>query len=435
MTTNVKPFPLPVDQPLPGAPEAERALLGGMLIGPELAPEVLATCRAEWFQHDRHRYIYESIERIVKAGHLVDFASISDDLRSNDRFDDVGGGAAITELYDSMQRLDNLDGYIRIIREKAKLRAMAKAGNLQMAESLSGDYAPDEIAKRAADRIERISAGGLDESGDEIASVLERLHERVTDPSKAVGIPTGLPWLDRMTNGIGRQALWLLAAYTSVGKSALAASIALEAAAAGYWVDVLTYEMTREEYAGRLLSVGWGIDLVRLDTGMLSPEEFDRYRLARTQLCSSRLRICEASGMSARDIRGRAHRFARRKELDLLIVDYLGLISASDARKSETEIMNQVARDLKIIAGESNCGLLALHQINREGAKTGHQGAEPQLWWLRYAGEAHANAVMFLTREEGETQGNLYLKKQRNGPTGKCALHFEPRFARFLEAQ
>ena len=419
----------PVDR-LPSAPDAERAILAALMLSPVLVAQVVHLVRPEWFASERHRPIYRAIHDLAVDGCTTDPVLVIERLRDRDELDKAGGAAFITELLDSMPRVESVDAYCRVVRDKAQLRALMAAGSRQISDATGGDVEPSVAIADAIERLQRIASGGAVDEDDGAAVAAGKLAAQLNDSRLAEGAQTGFPTLDRFTNGIRRKQQWILAAYSSVGKSAFAGSIALQAARCGRWVDVLTFEMSAEEYASRLISLGWQIDLLRLTRGRLYREEYEIWAAARAEFERLPLRICEASGRSTRDIRARANRFRARGELDLLVVDYMGLVEPANSKATETESVRRIARDLKIIAGEANCGLLTLHQINREGAKS---GGEPQLWWLRNAGEADADVVLFLTRDDGADAGRCWLKKQRNGPTGDFPLQFDGAFARYYE--
>jgi replicative DNA helicase len=421
-----------IQTPLPSSYAAERAILAAVLIDNSTLWQARAALRAEWFHAEAHRLIFRALCHLADAGQALDAITVPDELRRRGELERVGGVSYLSGMIDGGLRLDNLEHYARLVKDKAVLRALVAFGNGTQQDALSGETDAAEALVRAQDRLARISSAALGEADDSAAAIADEFHAEFSNPDAPRGIHTGFAELDRLTGGFWPSDLWYLAAYTSTGKTSLAAAIALGVAASGVPVDFLSYEMSPKRVLARFISSGWRIDLGRLRHGRLLPDEYERYCDARDWLAAAPLRIVNAAGKTTADLRARAHRLKAEGKLGLTITDYIGLIPSRGRHSSRATEVAAISRELKQIAGEVDAPNLVLVQINREGAKA---EGKPQLWWLRDSGgqENDADLVAFLVRDKDSSAGALHIEKQRDGALGEIPLHFEHAFARYTE--
>jgi replicative DNA helicase len=425
------PVPDPTESPIPSSIDAERAVLGAILLTPALFASARERLRREWFYVTAHQRIWASITRLSEQPGTLDILLVAEDLKRHGDFEAVGGFSYLASLADGIPKLEHVGHYADIIRDRAALRACLKLANDLAEKALSGETSGPALATTFARKLDRIASYAETTEPETAREISAELLE--TPSERSSGVKTGFATLDRLTLGLQPGDLWYLAAFTSVGKTALALRIAFNAAWEGRRVDILSLEMTTKQTLQRLISLGFGIDLLRLRSGLMFPEEYKSFTEAQEWLEQAPIRIVNAAGKSSSELRARLQRRRAEGDVDLCIVDYIGIIAGAGRRiENRAQEVAAISRDLKLAASETGIPVLALAQINREGARS---SSRPHLTWLKDSGgqENDADAVMFLQREPEETSATLWLSKQRNGPTGEIALHWMAEYGRYDE--
>lgn len=437
--------------------EAEQGVLAAMMLGDERAiDEIINYLVPEDFYREAHRVIYGHMQELHRAGKAIDNITLIDSLRNANKLEDIGGIAYITSIAASVPTTANIKYHADIVRDKSRLRRMIAAGT----EIARMGYEPDtdniqELLDRAEAQMLNVAQSNSNTEFTPINSIVLNISNLVTELSDQknllIGIPTNIRDLDMMTSGLQPSDFIILAARPSMGKTALALNIAANVAIRGrnkdgnrLTVAIFSLEMSKEQLVNRLLCSEAAIDSMRLRTGGLKTEEFDRFWYHANILSNSNIYIDDTGGLTSLEIRSRARRLKAEKGLDLLIIDYLQLMQGSgkryrseDSRQAE---VSEISRSLKALARELNIPIIALSQLSR--AVESRQDKRPLLSDLRESGslEQDADIVAFLYREDyykPDTDNpnitELRIAKHRNGATGTVNLFFEKQFTRFRD--
>ncbi|MCQ2381209.1 MAG: replicative DNA helicase [Acidaminococcaceae bacterium] len=437
--------------------EAEQGVLAAMMLGDERAiDEIINYLVPEDFYREAHRVIYGHMQELHRAGKAIDNITLIDSLRNANKLEDIGGIAYITSIAASVPTTANIKYHADIVRDKSRLRRMIAAGT----EIARMGYEPDtdniqELLDRAEAQMLNVAQSNNNTEFTPINSIVLNISNLVTELSDQknllIGIPTNIRDLDMMTSGLQPSDFIILAARPSMGKTALALNIAANVAIRGrnkdgnrLTVAIFSLEMSKEQLVNRLLCSEAAIDSMRLRTGGLKTEEFDRFWDHANILSNSNIYIDDTGGLTSLEIRSRARRLKAEKGLDLLIIDYLQLMQGSgkryrseDSRQAE---VSEISRSLKALARELNIPIIALSQLSR--AVESRQDKRPLLSDLRESGslEQDADIVAFLYREDyykPDTDNpnitELRIAKHRNGATGTVNLFFEKQFTRFRD--
>ena len=427
--------------------EAERALLGSILLDNSTLNPALEHIHREDFFSESHRRIFEKMVALSDNNRLIDVVTLSDELASSGWLEKVGGVAKLTGLSDGVPAgtAAMVAEYSRIIKEKSLLRRLINISeNIIAHAQQDGDDAASVIDKAQGALFEiasqKVQSGflGIKDIVKSSFGTIDVLFDR---GQRVTGVETGFRDLDNMTSGLQPSELVILASRPSVGKTALALNVAARAAIQHQKsVGIFSLEMSKESLVIRLLCGEGRIDSHKLRTGFSSPEDWNRMSQALGRLAQAPIFIEDTPALSVMQIRAKARRQAAEKGLDLLVVDYLQLITGGGRFENRTQEVSYISRSLKSIAKELNVPVLALSQLSR--APEGRQGHLPQLSDLRESGsiEQDADVVLFLHRpdmyrrqagEEPEGKTELIVGKQRNGPTGRVNLVFLKPYALF----
>ena len=441
--------PRAMERMLPQNIEAECGLLGSIIIDPEALSLVADFLRAEDFYRDAHRTIYEVMLHLYNQRTSADFITICDVLESREKLEEVGGASYITSLINQVPTSGNVLFYARIVERTATLRNLIHAAGQIAALAYDAEDDATPIVERAEQLIFAISQRSLSLGTDAslaelLTSYMTRLDQLSQQRGSVVGVPTGFADLDRLTGGLRGSDLIVLAARPSLGKTSMALSLAYNAALHyGQRIGIFSLEMSQQQLTERLMAIETGINLQRLSTGNLEDDEWNRVVVARDRLEDLPIRVDGTSVLSPVQMRSRARRWVVEHGLDLIIVDYLQLMQPSDfssKRKMENrvQVIDEISRNLKLLARELNIPILVLAQLSR--AVEGRLSKVPQLSDLRESGgiENNADIVMFIYRDEvynptTERRGiaDIIVAKHRNGPTDNFCLAFEAPTTRF----
>src|SRR5262249_21317886 len=335
-----------------------------------------------------------------------------------------------------------IEPYAKLVKSKSMLRKLITASNQIQALAFEEEDDADMIIDKAEQMIFQIAEDrvrqGFQRVGDVARRRLEQIEEMAGRPEMITGVPTGFTDFDRMTSGLQRQELIVIAARPSMGKTALALNMAQYAAKSQYVVGIFSLEMSAEQLVSRLLCSEGRVDAHRLRTGYLNREEWARLADALRRLVETKVFIDDSAGVGVMEMRAKCRRLKAEHGLDLLIIDYLQLMTGRGRIESRQQEVSQISRELKGLAKELDVPVIALSQLSR--APETRSVHEPQLSDLRESGaiEQDSDLVCFIYREElyDETEENqgkadLFIRKQRNGPTGKVELAFLKEFTRF----
>jgi replicative DNA helicase len=430
------------DKGLPSSVEAERSILGAIILDNAVCNQAIEMLRREDFFLDSHRRIYEKMVALSERGSPIDLITLSEELRKAAEFEQVGGYTYISSLIDGVPRTDTIEHYAKIVKEKSQLRKLITASNQIIASCFDEEDDPEIIIDRAEALIFQIAEDRVRQGFQYIGEVAQRRLEQIEQmagrPEMITGVPTGFTDFDQMTSGLQRQELIIIAARPSMGKTALALNMALYAAKNGSTVGVFSLEMSAEQLVSRLLCSEARVDAHRLRTGYLNREEWARLADALRRLCETQVYLDDTPGASVLEMRAKCRRLKAEHNLDLLIIDYMQLMSGRGRIESRQQEVSQISRDLKGLAKELNVPVVALSQLSR--ATETRSDHRPQLSDLRESGsiEQDADVVCFIYRDEvyNQTDENrgvaeLIIGKQRNGPTGTVQMAFLKEFTRF----
>jgi replicative DNA helicase len=427
---------------LPSNVEAERSILGAVLLDNSVCNQAIELLKRDDFFLDSHRRIFDKMIVLSERVSSIDLITLGDELRRAGEFEQIGGATYIASLIDGVPRTDNIEHYARIVKKKSMLRKLITASNQIIARAFDEEDDADIIIDQAEQAIFQIAEDKIRQGFQYIGTVaqrrLEQIEQMADRPEMITGVPTGFVDFDHLTSGLQRQDLIIIAARPSMGKTALALNMAQYAARNGSVVGIFSLEMSAEQLASRLLCSEARVDAHRLRTGFLNREEWARLGDALRRLCETKVYIDDTPGAGVLEMRAKARRLKAEHGLDLLVVDYLQLMSGRGRIESRQQEVSQISRDLKTLAKELDIPVLALSQLSR--APETRSEHKPQLSDLRESGaiEQDADVVCFIFREEvyNETDENrgraeLLIAKQRNGPTGKVELAFLNSFTRF----
>jgi replicative DNA helicase len=427
---------------LPSNLEAERSILGAILLDNSVCNQAMEMMRRDDFFLDSHRRIYDKMIMLSERGSSIDLVTLSEELRRATEFEQVGGATYIASLIDGVPRTDTIEPYVKIVKSKAILRKLITASNQIIARAFDEEDDPEVILDQAEQLIFQIAEdrvrAGFQHIGDVAQRRLEQIEQMSGRAEMITGVPTGFTDFDQMTSGLQRQDLVIIAARPSMGKTALALNMALYAAKNGNTVGIFSLEMSAEQLVSRLLCAEARVDAHRLRTGYLNQEEWARLADALRRLCETKIFIDDTPGASVLEMRAKTRRLKAEHGLDLLIIDYMQLMSGRGRIESRQQEVSQISRDLKILAKELDVPVISLSQLSR--ATETRSDHKPQLSDLRESGsiEQDADVVCFIYRDEvynptDENRGTaeLIVGKQRNGPTGSVMLAFLKEFTRF----
>ncbi len=424
--------------------QAERATLGACLLDREAIIAIAAWLTADDFYLEQHALVYEAVLACYHRREPPDLTTVAAELRRQERLDLIGGMPFLGELALDVPTAVHIEYYARTVERTAILRRLIQAGGTVAALGYDESAELETILDAAEATIfavtQRRSAQVFLPAShivNELFTRIERLHQQ---GGAVAGLPTGYVDLDKLTGGLQPSDLIILAARPSVGKTAFALSLAYNVAKRGATVGILSLEMSRDQLMQRLLAMHTGIDMQCLRTGNLRADELQRAFDGMGALSDLPLFIEDTPALSVTEVRSKARRLAAESGCDLLIVDYLQLMSGGSTKRHENRVqeVSAISRGLKALARELKAPVIALSQLSR--AVEGRRSKIPMLSDLRESGalEQDADLVAFLYREElydkaSERKGEaeVILAKHRNGPLGTVLLHYEARTTRF----
>lgn len=436
--------PASVLERLPHEPESERAVLGAILLDPTSLLLVIEKLREDEFYLDSHRLIFGACCMLQERGQAADLLTVTNHLREQGLLDRVGGASYLSSLVDALPDVANVVHYAEIVRDKAVKRRLISAAQRILATCTHDHGEAKEAVEEAQRDVNRIAeeslSGGLVHVAKLTQQEVANLEASRTTQSTLTGLDTGFVRLNEFTSGLQRKDLVILAARPSMGKTSLALNICAHAALrAQQKVAVFSLEMSSEALVRRLLSAEARVDQKRLATGYLAKSDWPKLTMAAQSLEDINLWIDDTPGITVLELTAKARRLKQEHGLDLVMVDYMQLMSGGARFASRTEEVSALSRGLKAAAKELDVPMLVLSQLSRQPDRRGGDH-RPQLSDLRESGsiEQDADLVMFIIRPsmydpeiDDPRKAELIIAKQRNGPTGEIDLVFQHEFTRF----
>ncbi|MCL2689283.1 MAG: replicative DNA helicase [Chitinispirillia bacterium] len=429
----------------PQSLEVERTILGSMLIDPQAADAAMEHVDKECFYSSAHALIFECMLELSNKNVPVDIITVADALRTKNRLEEAGAQSYLSELTECAATSGNIEYYSTIIKEKATLRSLISTAADITTDCFSGDKEAGDVLDSAEGKIFSISESRVKNKFESMRQLLPGVMKNIGNLSKGGvnGIPTGFIELDNMTTGLQKGDLVIVAGRPSMGKTAFCLSVALNAAVkAGHCTAIFSLEMSKDQIVQRMLCSEARINMHQLRSGNLPSREFQKLSAAMVPLSDAPLFVDDTPGISILELRAKARRLKAQHNLELIIIDYLQLMSSGSKTESRQQEISQISRSLKAIAKELGVPVIALSQLSRAVEQRGKDGDHlPKLSDLRESGaiEQDADIVMFVYREEYykkdieeiKGQADIIIGKQRNGPVGDVKVAFIKDYARF----
>ncbi len=435
---------------LPYSVEAEQAVLGSVIIDPQCLNEIAVQMKTEYFYIPQHREIYSAMSAMYELSQTIDFVSLLEKLKSDGVYDEAGGKAYLTQLVQTVPSAANVLTYVAIIRERYYARSLMTAAQDIIKDINENELDSGRLIDNAEQRIFEIRQGREISGLTHIKSVIEnetydRLSKMADPETRAdyVGIPCGIGELDKMITGLNKSDLIILGARPGMGKTSFALNIVRNVAMnTGKTVCFFSLEMTRDQLAQRMLSSEAGIKSEKLRTGELDDDEWTRLAQAGDALSKANIYFDETSSITVPEMKAKLRRM---KQLDLVVVDYLGLMKSARSTENRVQEVSEITRNLKIMAKDLKVPVIACAQLSR-GTETKGKSHRPALSDLRESGsiEQDADIVLFLYREayydneksddedrSDETRAECIVAKNRHGEIGTVDLHWDGQFTRF----
>ncbi len=433
---------------LPYSPEAEQAVLGAVLMEPSCIDRVMGIVPGpDYFYVTTHKIIYSKMLEMFTESRPIDIVTVLEALKGEKDYDEATGKTYLVSLASNCPSISNVEVYASLVRDKYSLRQLITASRDIIETATSGELEPERLIDSAEQKIFDIRQGksvdGLERIDKVIFQTFDRLEKLSKEDEAFKPVSTGISDLDRVITGLNRSDLILLAARPGMGKTSFALNIARSVAVQSKKkVAFFSLEMTKEQLASRLLSVEAMVGGVKLRTGKLNDEEWQRIISASDVLSKTEIYLDETSGITVPEMKAKLRRL---RNVDLVIIDYLQLMSSAKAINNRVQEISEITRNLKIMAKDINVPVICLSQLSR--ASEQRPDHKPMLSDLRDSGsiEQDADIVLFLYREgyyaskDGEeananvdlNSAECMVAKNRHGETNVVKLHWQGEFMRF----
>jgi replicative DNA helicase len=435
------------DRTLPHDLDAEKSVLGAILINNQAFNQAAEVIDAADFYRDAHRRIFEKMIGLTDRGNPVDLLTLKDELGRSGDLDEVGGPAYISALTDGVPRSANVEYYAKIVKEKSTLRRLIQSATEVLGRAYDAEEDADDLLDEAERSIFQIAEHRLRSGFVPVSQLVDAGYQLIEQLQEHRGLVTGMPSgfvdLDEMTSGFQKADLVIVAARPSMGKTSFVLNIALHCGIeAGKTVGMFSLEMSKEQLFMRMLTSEARVDAHRFRGGFLGEQDYARLVEAFARLHDAKVFIDDTPSVGILEMRAKSRRLKLEHGLDLLIIDYLQLMQGRGRFENRQQELASISRALKILAKELNVPILALSQLSRAPEARGDH--RPQLSDLRESGalEQDADVVLFIFREEmyaqegerspdAEGTAEVIIGKQRNGPTGTVRLAFLKQYTRF----
>jgi replicative DNA helicase len=434
-----------LDKGLPSNLDAERFVLGSILMDDSQFVQVAGTLEGDDFSLEKHRRIFQRMGELSARGEKIDRVTVANELMRYGELESCDGLSYLVSLDDGLPRIFNLDSYVRIVKDKSILRRIIFTSQHLMNRCLAGEEDPEQILAGAEESLLKLGDSRMKPGLTSPAQVIEEYQGGINaflDPSKRIkGISTGFAKFDEMTGGLHGGELIILAARPSMGKTALALNIAQHVATRlDGTVAIFSLEMSKEALLTRMLCSTARVDSQRFRAGYLTQDERRKLQAAAAQLVEAPLYIDDTAGASLMEMHAGLRRLGQQRKVSLVVVDYLQLMSGRGRFENRNQEISTISRGMKLLAKELNVPMLVLSQLSR-APETRQGDHRPQLSDLRESGsiEQDADLVGFIFREEVYKRdredlhglAELLVAKQRNGPIGKVDLVFLHHLTKF----
>jgi replicative DNA helicase len=435
---------------VPANLEAERAVLGALMIDPDAMIKIASFLRTEDFYRERHGWIYDAMAALNDRREPLDFVTLVDELERRQQLEDIGGPTYLTDLISGTPTALYVEHYARIVERTALLRRLISAAG-QIAE-LAYDESEevDKVVDKAEQIIFGVSQSRIHRDLVPIRSIMTNVVEQIDFLSRnrdtLMGVPTGFTMLDRMLGGMQKSDLIILAGRPGMGKTSFALSLAQNAAKrSAARVAVFSLEMSNEQLVQRLLSMETGIDSHRLRLGDLHEEEWPILLEAANSLSATSIFIDDTPGAGINELRTKARRLHAEHGLDMVLIDYMQLMTGPGGggrNENRQQEISYISRNLKSLARELNVPVVALSQLSR--AVEARSDKRPMLSDLRESGsiEQDADVVLFIYREDyyiedsdRQNIADVLIAKHRHGSTGTVSLFFRKELTQFRDLE
>lgn len=428
--------------------DAEKALLGAIILKPDVMHDVSVTVFPESFYAEKHRLIFEAIYQIFTKGNPIDVVSVTNQLKHNNNLERTGGMAYVAELIETVPAAGNALYYSEVVQSKATLRGLIYAGEDIAEIAYSNPENVEEAVDKAEKTIYQVTNAPTTQKFEQIGRPLKDAWEKFeylsTHRDEHRGVPTGFNSVDNLLGGLQKSDLIILAARPGMGKTTFALDIARNAALGSKSaVGIFSLEMSSQQLVERMLASESGVDSWNLRNGRLkSDDEYHALQEAMAKLDAAPIYIVDEPALNIVKMRSASRRLKNEFGLDLIIVDYLQLMSPTSTKASDSMVqqVTEISRSLKILARELNVPVLALSQLSRAVEQ---RGGKPRLSDLRDSGsiEQDADVVMFIHREDKMNKdqpserpniAEILVEKHRHGAVGGAELYFDGKHVRFL---
>jgi len=434
------------ERTLPHSLEAERSVLGAILLRNDAFNEAAEVIDADDFYREAHKIIFNKMVALSERNEPIDLITLREELSRTSQLDTVGGAAYITRLVDGVPRSTNVSHYANIVKEKSTRRSLIAQAHEIVDAAFDGELDTDEVMDDAERRIfavadKRIRSGFVPLS-DLVRDSFATIEKLQAHKGMVTGVPTGFTELDEMTSGLQPGDLVIVAARPSMGKTSYVLNIAQHCATmhdSPMTVGFFSLEMSKEQLFMRLLTSEARLDAHKLRSGFLSTDDYGKLVHAIGRLEQARIFIDDTASIGVLEMRAKARRLQAEHGLHLLIIDYMQLMSGRGRFENRQQEIASISRSLKGLAKELHCPVIALSQLSR--APESRSDHRPQLSDLRESGsiEQDADIVMFIFRPavyekdnpEMENIAEIIIAKQRNGPIGTVTLAFFGEHTRF----
>ncbi len=436
----------------PHSLDAERAVLGSIFVDKEALIKISDFLASADFYHDAHRIIYEAVMSLYDKRIPIDLVTLTNALEDGNHLQLIGGVSYLAELANEVPTSTHIFQYASIVKQKSVLRKLIKAGDSIKGFGYQEDTEIDKLIDNAEKALFSVSQQHINDRFVHIKDVLSKTYEKISDlhdpetKDKYRGIPTGFRDMDNILSGLQPADLVVLAARPSMGKTALALNVAQNVAKKGFSVGLISLEMSKEQLVERMFCSLMAVDSWKLRTGKLSDDDFGKIGNVMDELNKMKIYIDDSVGGSISELKAKARRLKMEQGLDILIIDYLQLMSSSGSgstyQQNRVQEISEISRSLKELARDLSVPIIALSQLSR--AVEMRPSKIPQLSDLRESGaiEQDADVVLMMYREDYYEEDSdrpgltdIYIRKHRNGPIGRIELSFKKEQMRFVSVE
>lgn len=435
MENTLKTLPVNID--------AEQSVLGSMLKDKNAIVQAVETLKSDDFYKDSHKIIFGTVLSLYQKDIPVDMITLLEELKSTNKLEECGGITYVSEVSGSVISTANVHSYIKIVKDKSILRKLINTSTTIIEECYENQSNVEAVIDNAESKIFNIAENRSTSDFEPMSDILERgflqIENVFNNKGQVSGVSSGFTDLDSKTSGFQKGDMILIAARPSMGKTTFALNIAENAALrGGKSIAVFSLEMSKEQLSYKLLCSQANVDMLKLRTGDLQDKDWENIAKASGPLANANIYIDDTAGTSVMEMRSKCRKLKMEHGIDLIIIDYLQLMSGSTQSESRQQEVSEISRSIKALAKEMQCPVIALSQLSR--APEQRADHRPMLSDLRESGsiEQDADLVMFLYRDEyydKETEdknvAECIIAKQRNGPVGTVKLAWLGQYSRF----